>query len=82
VRVGAKPGETRDIKQVGIEKGLKVLDMPGIVWGDFLGDSTSVENGAPGIGSLNMMGVEFLEDPVGAGKESCCNPFRPANVFM
>ncbi|KAF9505094.1 hypothetical protein BS47DRAFT_1436447 [Hydnum rufescens UP504] len=66
VRVGAKPGETRDIKQVGIEKGLKVLDMPGIVWGDFLGDGSSVGSGAPRIGSLNMMGVEFLEDPVGA----------------
>lgn len=69
VRVGTKPGETRDIKEVGIEKGLKVLDMPGIVWGDFLGDGSSVENGVSRVGSLNMMGVEFLEDPVGAGKQ-------------
>ncbi|KAF8308565.1 P-loop containing nucleoside triphosphate hydrolase protein [Clavulina sp. PMI_390] len=61
VTVGAKPGETRAIKEVGLEKGLKILDMPGIVWGDFLSDD---EN--DGVGSLSMLGAEALEDPVGA----------------
>ncbi|KAF8311669.1 uncharacterized protein EI90DRAFT_3138170 [Cantharellus anzutake] len=61
VTVGAKPGQTKDIKAVGLEKGLKVLDMPGIVWGDFLGD---VDENGQRAGSLNMLGVEFLEDPI------------------
>ncbi len=64
VKVGAKPGQTRDIQEVGLEKGLKVLDMPGIVWGDFLGGFD--ENGQR-VGSLNMIGVEALEDPIKAG---------------
>lgn len=81
VRVGAKAGETRAIKQVGLEKGLKILDMPGIVWGDFLGDDPKGVNGAgmedeneamtKKVGSLNMTGVEFLEDPVMAGEKFC-----------
>lgn len=79
VRVGAKAGETRAIKQVGLEKGLKILDMPGIVWGDFLGDDPKGVSGAgmeedddramsKKVGSLNMTGIEFLEDPIGAGE--------------
>lgn len=64
VTVGAKPGQTRDIQEVGLEKGLKVLDMPGIVWGDFLGD---VDEHGRNVGSLSMIGVESLEDPVKAG---------------
>lgn len=71
VTVGAKPGETRAIKEVGLEKGLKVLDMPGIVWGDFLSDgltSTEGDSKTAAVGSLSMVGVEYLDDPVGAGQ--------------
>lgn len=73
VTVGAKAGETRAIKEVGLEKGLKVLDMPGIVWGDFLGDDLTTgevegkQKKSASVGSLNMVGVEYLEDPIGAG---------------
>ena len=53
--------------------------MPGIVWGDFLGDDPKGVNGAgmeedddramsKKVGSLNMTGIEFLEDPIGAGE--------------
>lgn len=68
VTVGAKAGETRTIKEVGLEKGLKILDMPGIVWGDFLGDEGGQQGG--GVASLSMVGVEYLEDPVSAGESS------------
>ncbi|KAG9036698.1 hypothetical protein FS837_001615 [Tulasnella sp. UAMH 9824] len=53
--VGAKPGETRALKEVAVERGIKVIDSPGIVWGD-QGDSDS--------GVLrNVWSLEGLEDP-------------------
>ena len=58
-RVGAKPGETRDLKEVALEKGLKIIDSPGIVWGGFRGSDS--------VASLNMLDVDKLEDPVGTG---------------
>jgi nuclear GTP-binding protein len=69
VTTGAKPGQTRDIKEVGLEKGVKVLDMPGIVWGDFLGDVLETANRdskSLRVGSLSMIGVDSLEDPIDA----------------
>lgn len=71
VATGAKPGQTRDITEVGLEKGIKILDMPGIVWGDFLGDvleSASHDPESPRVGSLNMIGVDSLEDPINASE--------------
>jgi nuclear GTP-binding protein len=53
-KVGAKPGQTRDLKEVALEKGLKIIDSPGIIWGGLgTGD---------GIGSLNMVDVDNLPD--------------------
>lgn len=69
VTVGAKPGQTRDVKEVSLEKGVKILDMPGIVWGDFLGDASEPEGSiskTPHVGSLSMIGVDSLEDPISA----------------
>lgn len=59
-KVGAKPGETRELKEVALERGLKIVDSPGIVWGGF--------QGGEGIGSLNMLDVDKLDDPSGAGR--------------
>ncbi|KAG8948188.1 hypothetical protein FRC04_009987 [Tulasnella sp. 424] len=53
--VGAKPGETRALKEVAVERGIKVIDSPGIVWGD-QGDS---EGGV----LRNVWSLEGLEDP-------------------
>ncbi|KDQ17386.1 hypothetical protein BOTBODRAFT_43022 [Botryobasidium botryosum FD-172 SS1] len=60
--VGAKPGETRVIKEVGLERGLKILDSPGIVWGGFMGGSEG-EVGGVSTGSLNMLDLDGLDDP-------------------
>lgn len=53
--MGAKPGETRALKEVAVERGIKVIDSPGIVWGD-QGDS---EGGV----LRNVWSLEGLEDP-------------------
>lgn len=85
VTVGAKPGETRAIKQVGLEKGLKILDMPGIVWGDFLGDDLTIAEGGSkmaGVGSLSMVGVEYLEDPVSAGQLNSLRPIVVNDIVL
>lgn len=69
VTVGAKPGQTRDLKEVSLEKGVKILDMPGIVWGDFLGDTlepVGSTSNTPRVWSLSMIGVDSLEDPISA----------------
>ncbi|KAG8852543.1 hypothetical protein FRB96_008639 [Tulasnella sp. 330] len=52
--VGAKPGETRALKEVAVERGIKVVDSPGIIWGD------ASEGGV----MRNVWSLEGLEDPV------------------
>ena len=72
-RVGAKPGETRDLKEVALEKGLKIIDSPGIVWGGFhSGDS---------VASLNMLDVDKLEDPIEAGA-LCISVDRSCSIIL
>lgn len=56
--VGAKPGETRALKEVVIERGIRVVDTPGIVWGDSEGGSSELRN---------VWSLEALDDPVGVG---------------
>ncbi|KAG8892930.1 hypothetical protein FRB99_002344, partial [Tulasnella sp. 403] len=50
---GAKPGETKALKEVAVERGIRVIDSPGIVWGD------SEEGGV----LRNIWSLEGLEDP-------------------
>ncbi|KIO27610.1 hypothetical protein M407DRAFT_232566 [Tulasnella calospora MUT 4182] len=52
--VGAKPGETRALKEVAVERGIKVIDSPGIVWGDHDGEAGVLRN---------VWSLEGLEDP-------------------
>jgi nuclear GTP-binding protein len=51
---------------VAVEKGLKILDSPGIVWGDFMSGS---EDGGVSVGSLNMIGIDAMDDPAFAGRK-------------
>ncbi|KAG9033994.1 hypothetical protein FRB95_013967 [Tulasnella sp. JGI-2019a] len=55
--VGAKPGETRALKEVAVERGIKVVDSPGIIWGD------ASEGGS----MRNVWSLEGLEDPIMVG---------------
>ncbi|KAG8923140.1 hypothetical protein FRC02_011332 [Tulasnella sp. 418] len=52
--VGAKPGETKALKEVVVERGIRVVDTPGIIWGD-------MESGSD---LRNVWSLEGLDDPL------------------
>lgn len=72
--VAAMPGKTRVIQEVALDKGVKILDCPGVVLEDFATSLTGEERGEEGeaerrtrLGEVmlrNCVKVEEIEDPI------------------
>ena len=59
--MAAQPGHTKDLQSVQLERGIKIVDSPGVVFDE---DETSQK------GSIllrNVVKVEDIEDPIAVG---------------
>ncbi|CAE6459747.1 unnamed protein product [Rhizoctonia solani] len=59
--VASTPGHTKVLQEVALDRGLKLLDSPGVVWDDVQPDSNQRS-------LRNVLRVEAVNDPVSAGK--------------
>lgn len=66
--VAAQPGHTRELQSIQLERGLRIIDSPGVVFDD--------DNYDDGKGSKkgsvllrNVLKVEDVEDPIAVGKK-------------
>jgi nuclear GTP-binding protein len=65
--VAAQPGKTRIIQEVMLDKGVKVLDCPGVVLEDFGAHQEGEEERRRRLGEVmlrNCIKVEEIEDPI------------------
>lgn len=65
--VAAQPGKTRIIQEVVLDKGVKVLDCPGVVLEDFGAHQEGEEQRRKRLGEVmlrNCIKVEEIEDPI------------------
>jgi nuclear GTP-binding protein len=64
--VAAQPGHTKDIQSVQLERGIRVIDSPGVIFDD---DDDDVKGRRKGSVLLrNVVRVEDIEDPVSVGE--------------
>jgi nuclear GTP-binding protein len=63
VAVGSTPGLTKDVQEVHLDKNIKLLDSPGVI---FFDDPNSTESS---LALRNSLKLERLEDPVGVVHE-------------
>jgi hypothetical protein len=64
--VAAQPGHTKDLQSVQLERGIRIVDSPGVVFDDDID-----EKGTSAKGSVllrNVVRVEDVEDPIAVGK--------------
>ena len=68
-QVGSTPGITKNSQTITLDKGVKLLDCPGIVFGD-MGKTQGKKtiNADPEVLLRNCVNVNLLEDPVSPGK--------------
>lgn len=59
--VASTPGHTKVLQEVALDRGLKLLDSPGVVWEDIQPDPTQRS-------LRNILRVEAINDPISAGK--------------
>lgn len=68
--MAAQPGHTKDLQSIQLERGIKVVDSPGVVF-----DEDDVVDGKGGKkGSVllrNVVKVEDIDDPIVVGKIYC-----------
>ncbi|KAK2464983.1 hypothetical protein APHAL10511_003059 [Amanita phalloides] len=60
--VAAQPGHTKDIQSVQLERGLRIVDSPGVIFDDDFDDGKS--NKKSSILLSNVIRVEDVEDPI------------------
>ena len=64
--MAATPGHTKELQTVQLERGLRIIDSPGVVFDD--DDFDDGKTGKKGNVLLrNVVKVEDIEDPVGVG---------------
>jgi nuclear GTP-binding protein len=61
--VASTPGHTKVMQEVVLDRGLKLLDSPGVVWDDVQADPTQRS-------LRNVLRVEAVNDPVSAGERN------------
>lgn len=59
--VASTPGHTKVMQEIVLDRGLKLLDSPGVVWEDVQTDPTQRS-------LRNVLRVEAVSDPVSAGR--------------
>jgi nuclear GTP-binding protein len=57
--VAAQPGHTKDVQSIQLERGIKIIDSPGVVFDD---DMTPGLEGGPTKGSILLRNVVKVED--------------------
>lgn len=68
--VAAQPGHTKELQTIQLERGLKIVDSPGVVFDD-AEEATDSAGRARAKGSVllrNVIKVEDVEDPIELGK--------------
>ncbi|KAI0766990.1 hypothetical protein C8Q74DRAFT_1354828 [Fomes fomentarius] len=64
--VAAQPGHTKDLQTVQLERGLKIIDSPGVVFDeDDFDDGKGSSSRKTNVLLRNVVKVEHVEDPVG-----------------
>jgi nuclear GTP-binding protein len=74
--VAAQPGHTKDLQSVQLERGIKIVDSPGVVFDE---DESSDSNQKGSILLRNVVKVEDIEDPIAVGGLFDANPIRGMN---
>ena len=64
--VAAQPGHTKELQTVQLERGLKIIDSPGVVFDDDDFDDGKSKRKS-NVLLRNVVKVEDIEDPVGIG---------------
>ena len=66
--VGALPGHTKELQSIQLERGIRVIDSPGVIFDD--DDEASDTKGQKKASVLlrNVVKVEDVEDPIAVGK--------------
>jgi len=62
--VAAQPGHTKDLQSVQLERGIKIVDSPGVVFDE---DESSDSSQRGSILLRNVVKVEDIEDPIAVG---------------
>jgi nuclear GTP-binding protein len=65
--VAAQPGHTRELQSVQLERGLRIIDSPGVVFDDD-DDDDGKGNRKGSVLLRNVLKVEDVEDPIAVGK--------------
>ncbi|KAG8215885.1 hypothetical protein J3R82DRAFT_7852 [Butyriboletus roseoflavus] len=67
--VAAQPGHTRDLQTVQLERGLKMIDSPGVVFDEDEDESAISQRQRGSILLRNVIKVEDIEDPIAVVEE-------------
>lgn len=62
--MAAQPGHTKDLQSVQLERGIKIVDSPGVVFDE---DDSSDSSQKGSILLRNVVKVEDIEDPIAVG---------------
>ena len=82
--VASQPGHTKELQTVQLERGLKVVDSPGVVFDDADDTVDSAGRARAAKGSVllrNVIKVEDIEDPVEIG-QSCRSFIREISILI
>ncbi|KAH0835746.1 P-loop containing nucleoside triphosphate hydrolase protein [Lanmaoa asiatica] len=69
--VAAQPGHTKDLQTVQLERGLKIIDSPGVVFDEDEDDNAISQRQKGSILLRNVVKVEDIEDPIAVGESFC-----------
>ncbi|KAH7886774.1 P-loop containing nucleoside triphosphate hydrolase protein [Phlebopus sp. FC_14] len=67
--VGALPGHTKDLQTVQLERGIKIIDSPGVVFDEDEQDADKTQRQKRSILLRNVVKVEDVEDPIAVVEE-------------
>jgi nuclear GTP-binding protein len=67
--VAAQPGHTKDLQSIQLERGIKVIDSPGVVFDDDeLMDGKLAGTSKGSVLLRNVIKVEDVDDPIAVGE--------------
>ena len=66
--VAAQPGHTKDLQSVQLERGIRIIDSPGVVFDEDDYDDGKGVNKKGSVLLRNVVKVEDVEDPIAVGE--------------